>query len=94
MKGTDKGIRNVAVFTIARLGSLVGNTYEETMKDAKIFCRNSQYQESEAEQTIKSAYRYHDRKPFCGSIIYNFGSEVCDKRNCPIHKIMHPGENK
>lgn len=89
LKGVDKGARNLAVFSIGRLGSLVGNSEKETLDDIKIFCENSNYQISEATQTVKSAYKRKDKHRFCGTIKTFFGEEICDKENCPILKHLN-----
>jgi len=84
--GVDKGVRNLAAFSLGRLGALVGNSEEDTLKDIEEFCKNSQYKYNEAVQSVKSAYRYKDKKKLCGTICMNFGSEVCKKQTCPIYK--------
>lgn len=89
LKGVDKGARNLAVFSLGRLGSMVGNTEKETIEDMETFCKNSNYKMSEAIQTVKSAYKGKDRHRFCGTIKTAFGEKVCDKNNCPIIKHLN-----
>jgi len=87
LKGADSGVRNLAVFSLGRLASLVGNPQENTLKDMEEFCKNSKYRYNEAVQSVKSAYRYQEKRKLCGTICMNFGSEICSKRDCPINKL-------
>ena len=57
------------------------------LKDMEEFCKNSKYRYNEAVQSVKSAYRYKEKRKLCGTICMNFGSEVCSKKDCPINKI-------
>lgn len=86
--GVQTGFRNETVFALGRLAAMVNCPVEETINDMKIFCRNSNMKEDEASSTIFSAYKYESKKKkrICGSMIYNFGSEICDRNNCPIEK--------
>lgn len=85
LNGVDSGVRNIASFTLGRLGSLVGNSEAETLEDIKIFCKNSNYKLSEAEQSVKSAYRLKDKKKLCSTVCLTFGQEkYCNEKDCPI----------
>lgn len=84
LKGVDNGMRNVAVFSLGRIGNLVGNSELETLKDVEEFCENCNYNSSEAEQTVHSAYRYDEIHRFCKTLRTNFGKNICDYKNCPL----------
>jgi hypothetical protein len=86
LKGSEEGIRNITVFTMARIAHMVGASMDETLKDMDVYCKNSHYKDSEARSTVVSAYRQTDQKPFCGTIKYTFGNEACNEKDCPINK--------